>query len=269
MNIAILSNRSIPGWGETAAEAAARLRGLGADVALPDVDFNAAGAEQAIAACDIAVALGGDGTILHIAKRAAKLHKPVLGINRGQLGFMAGLESHELDRLAALIDGSYTLEKRMLLRVRLGGETFQALNEAVISRGGFSRMVHLDIRNHGQPVAAYLADGVMTATPTGSTAYSLAAGGPVVDPAVRCLLLTPVCPHSLRARPYIFGEDASLSVLSDREDRPAVLSVDGEENIPIPFGTPVEIDRSSLTADLIQIKNQGFYDVLNQKLINR
>ncbi len=224
--------------------------------------------------CDAVIAIGGDGTIIHCAKRAAAFDKPVLGINSGRLGFMAGLELHELDQLARLISGEYTIERRMLLDVRVcnGEHTMhsRALNEAVVSRGALSRMVEISVENHGTPVTAYRADGVIVATPTGSTAYSLSAGGPIVDPALDCLILTPVCSHSLHTRPYLFHEDAKLTLVpGHRPNIPVFVTVDGEEAIPVEENGTVQVSRSSVSAALIRMKPLSFYETLDQKLMNR
>ena len=235
------------------------------DTAFPPVDM-----DDCLAACDAVIALGGDGTIIHCAKRAAAFGKPVLGINSGRLGFMAGLEMNELDQLERLLTGEYTVEHRMLLDVTVGQVHSRALNEAVVSRGALSRMVEIGVANNGAPVMAYQADGVIVATPTGSTAYSLSAGGPVVDPELECLLLTPICPHSLYTRPYLFQKDAQLTLTpGHRKDVPVFVTVDGEEAIPVPEGGTVEVARSEATAALIRMKPISFYETLGQKLMNR
>lgn len=187
---------------------------------------------------------------------------------------MAGLEADELGKLPALIQGQYTVEHRMLLdvviRTAAGERRFTAMNEAVVSRGALSRLIELEVSNHAEPVMMYRADGIIAATPTGSTAYSLSAGGPVVDPEVDCLLLTPICPHSLYSRSYIFHADAVLSI------RPLIpagtsvfLTVDGEEGAPITGSDRILISRAAADAHLIKLKQTSFYQVLNQKLINR
>lgn len=271
MRVAVVFNAKSSETDEIFQQVSRRLEGLGAQVIVPPAgSFPGEGLDPSIEQAEVVIALGGDGTIIHIAKRAALHHKPVLGINCGQLGFMAGLEAHELDRLSDLIEGKYTIQPRMMLQVGVKGKTYTALNEAVISRGNLSRMVELSIANHAQPVATYLADGVLVATPTGSTAYSLSAGGPIVDPSVSCLLMTPICSHSLRSRPYIFGDDAVLSVKArSRYEEPAYLTVDGEEGMPLSPEDTVYISRSPISAHMIQIKQQAFYDVLNQKLMDR
>ncbi len=223
--------------------------------------------------CDIAVAIGGDGTIIHTAKSAAAFGKPVLGINSGRLGFTAGLELSELSELNRLISGDYNIEERMLLDIVVDGENgteqYSALNEAVISRGALSRMIEVGVKNGEKPVSTYQADGVIVATPTGSTAYSLSAGGPIVDTALRCLLLTPVCPHSLHSRPYIFDQDAVLTLTPERSESSVFVTVDGEAAIRIAEGGGVRVSRSDTCAKLIKLKQKSFYQVLDDKLTNR
>lgn len=274
MKIAVIANEQATGVEEAFPVVCKKLLELGAELVFPTIDcLSAEAVDGIIEEADVAVAMGGDGTIIHVAKRAALLEKAVLGINCGHLGFMAGLEADEPEQLAALLEGRYTVDKRMMLRVRIrstaGERTFTALNEAVVSRGQMSRMVDLSVYNHGQPVVAYRADGVIVATPTGSTAYSLSAGGPIIDPALKCLLFTPICPHSLRSRPYIFGEDAALSVKASGRGQPAFLTVDGEEGVPVAAEDTVYIEKSDIAAQLIQIKTGAFYDALNRKLMDR
>lgn len=229
--------------------------------------------EQCLAACDAVIAIGGDGTILHCAKRAASYGKAVLGINSGRLGFMAGLELTELSELDRLLSGDYTVEHRMLLDVSVSGADGEvhcrALNEAVVSRGALSRMIEITVRNGESPVASYQADGVIVATPTGSTAYSLSAGGPMVDPSLNCLLLTPICPHSLHTRPYLFHEDTELVLTTDHRPNVTVfVTVDGEEAIPVPEDGVICVKRSATEAALIRLKERSFYEILDQKLLN-
>ena len=277
MKIAVIPNIMAAGVAAALPRVCSALEALGAEVLLPPrADaFPCAGTDGMLASCDLAVALGGDGTIIHTAKRAALAGRAVLGINCGRLGFMAGLEADELVQLSALIHGEYTVEKRMMLAVRVltadghARETV-ALNEAVVSRGSLSRMVELEVANRGVPVKTYRADGLIVATPTGSTAYSLSAGGPIADPAVNCLLLTPVCPHSLYSRAYIFPADAQLEIRAAAEgDRQVYLTVDGEEGISLAPEDTVCVSRAPIDASLITIKRRSFYDVLNDKLMNR
>lgn len=222
-------------------------------------------------ACDAAIVLGGDGTIMHVAKLAAEQNIPVLGINGGNVGFLAGLEADQLDRLSRLKNKQYTIEHRMMLDVTLCSaqreQHFTALNEAVVSRGHISRLIPLEVFSDGRSVVTYRADGVIVATPTGSTAYSLSAGGPVVDPALNCMLLTPICPHSMHTRPYLFSDDVSLSIVASGD---AYLTIDGEQALHLSDEDRVVVRRHSKTAQLISLKEEeAFYDILTQKLIER
>lgn len=276
MRIAVIPNFKAAGGGELLAAVCATLERLGAQLLLPPENdpFPSDKTDEIIAACDITVALGGDGTIMHTAKHAAQFGRPVLGINGGRLGFLAGLEADELDGLSDMIEGRYTVEHRMLLDVRLsspeGERRFLAMNEAVVSRGSLSRLIDLDVYNRDEPVMQYRADGVIAATPTGSTAYSMSAGGPIVDPAVGCLLLTPICPHSLYSRSYIFQPDARLKIQPHLTGGAKVyLTADGEEGAEVSDGDTVLVSRSPEDARLIKLKQTSFYNVLSQKLINR
>lgn len=275
--IAVIPNAQAAGVQQTLPQVCAVLKELGAEILLPDdpTVFQSDRMDDIIRAGDVVVALGGDGTIIHTAKRAAYYDRAVLGINCGTLGFMAGLEADELSRLSALIAGEYGVNEHMMLTVEIERQhqtvqTLLALNEAVISRGSFSRMISMDVDNHGERVIHYHADGVIVATPTGSTAYSLSAGGPIMDPSIRGLLLTPICPHSLHSRAYIFGEDAALTVSSPGPDGTnAFLSVDGEEGVSLTAEDAVNIRKADKAARLITIKAQPFYEVLHRKLMDR
>ncbi|MBO5294654.1 MAG: NAD(+)/NADH kinase, partial [Clostridia bacterium] len=183
---------------------------------------------------DLLIVLGGDGTILEAGRRAAQRDIPILGINLGRLGYMAELELSELEMLGRLFTGEYTLEERSMLRVELlnaAGEMksfCHALNDAVISNGSVPRMIDLELSENGTVVTNYRADGLIIATPTGSTAYSMSAGGAVVDPAVPCFCVTPICPHSFGARPLIFSDSTVLEVRNVcAREKMLYLTVDG------------------------------------------
>lgn len=283
MNVAVMPNLSRGRAREHTANLIRRLRALGASVFMKadlSLQFDGSGVrffgdfEELMAECDIVVAIGGDGTIIHCARTAAAAGKPILGVNVGRLGFVAGLEPDEFDRLENLIAGDYTVENRMMLEIRLtengAGKTYVALNDAVVARGTFSRILDLKVSLNDTRMCDYRADGLILATPTGSTAYSLSAGGPVIDPCLNCILLSPICPHSLLSRPVVFDPDAKLSVQahSDYESE-IVLTVDGEIFLKIPDGSKIEFRRSSDTVQMIKLKSNNFYEIVNDKLGER
>ena len=228
--------------------------------------------ESVYAEADILIVLGGDGTILEAARRAAQRGTPILGINMGRLGYMAELESGDLDQLGRLFTGDYTVEKRSMLRVELfgGGELKSfcyALNDAVISNGSVARIIDLELSEGGVHVANYRADGLIISTPTGSTAYSMSAGGAIVDPRVECFCVTPICPHSFIARPLIFSDRSVLEIRNVcQREKMLYLTVDGRMNFELYRNQTVRITKSNLETKLIRMKGFGFYSKLRQKM---
>ncbi len=221
---------------------------------------------------DVIVVLGGDGSILEAARRASQRGTPILGINLGRLGYMAELEMRDLNNLGKLFTGEYTLEKRSMLRVELfAGEELKAfchaLNDAVISNGSVSRIIDLELSENGNSVSRYRADGLIIATPTGSTAYSMSAGGAVVDPSVPCFCVTPICSHSLAARPLIFSDRSVLEVRNVCErEKMLYLTVDGKMNFELYKNQTVRITKSDLETSLIRFHRSGFYTKLCRKM---
>ncbi|MBQ8683962.1 MAG: NAD(+)/NADH kinase [Clostridia bacterium] len=254
-----------------------RLTALGAEVTVAKEEGalpTSSAITAALEGSDAAIAIGGDGTIVHVAKAAAAIGCPVLGINGGHLGFLAGMERDELALLERFVQGDYAVEQRALLDIAVhtaeGEQHFLAMNEAVVSRGNLSRLVDVHITSAAGDVLTCRGDGVILATPTGSTAYSLSAGGPVVDPAVECILLTPVCPHSLDSRPRLLPVDAVLSVQATAADEDTIfITVDGEENIPLTPTDRVTVRRGAVSARLIRLNTATFYEVLQEKLAGR
>lgn len=225
--------------------------------------------------CDVAIAIGGDGTTLNVAKKAAKYDKYVLGINAGRLGFMSGLEPDELELLRNVVSENYEIDERLMLEAEIvkDGKVLsihQCLNDAVISRGNFARLIDISITCGGRNVSNMRADGVIISTPTGSTAYSMAAGGPVVSPEAECILATPICPHSLMDRSIIFSSDKELIIKAhnDKMNLP-VLTVDGEDAITLDNYSEVRIRVSKTKTKLIKLKPENFYEILNKKIIER
>ncbi len=231
--------------------------------------------EDAWAQCDLFIAIGGDGTFIHAAHDAARYDKEILGINAGNLGFLAGLEKTELPLLRHLIDGDYAIDTRMMLCVEhtdAGGKTekYYCLNDAVFGRGLSMRMCDITVDCDGRRVNDYFADGLIFATPTGSTAYSLSAGGPVVDPTIETVLLTPICTHSLFARSLLFRPEKTFRVeIRNPELCRPLLSCDGEETLHIAPGSTFEIRRAHRNCKIIRIKAESFTDTLSRKMVER
>jgi len=236
---------------------------------LPGVTF-CCDFEKMLRGCSAIATIGGDGTILHAAKHAVEFDKPLLGINCGRLGFLAGLEINETESLQRLVNGEYELEPRMLLDVSvLQGESkkhFYALNDVVTAKGALPQMVDLRLDCNGRHFCDYRADGLIFSTPTGSTAYSLSAGGPVVDPQTDCILLTPICPHSLFSRSVLFGEKSVLTIRCTGHQVGRVrVAVDGDQILHVAQGDCVEVRKAEKHLKLIQLKSQMFYEVLTTK----
>ena len=285
LKIALLTNFNIHEKANAAMRVAARLAGEECELLVAAFNrekiermnraprtFRYLPLEQVYAEADILIVLGGDGTILEAARRSAQRGTPILGINLGRLGYMAELEMSELELLGRVVRGDYSLEKRSMLRVELlaGGELRSfcyALNDAVISNGSVSRIIDVELSENGNRVATYRADGLIIATPTGSTAYSMSAGGAIVDPRVECFCVTPICPHSFSARPLIFSDGATLEVRNTcAREKMLYLTVDGRMNFELYRNQVVRITKSSMQTNLIRLKSCGFYQKLWQKM---
>ncbi|MBQ8135608.1 MAG: NAD(+)/NADH kinase [Clostridia bacterium] len=230
--------------------------------------------DSLIAASDMVLTIGGDGTIMHAARHAAPLKKPLLGINMGRLGYVAGLEPDELAMLSRLKTGDYTTEKRMMLKVvhqSLNGKNeFFSINDAVISRGSLSRLIDIDVSLDKDYMCNYRADGLIISTPTGSSAYSLAAGGPVVEPTMKCIVMTPICPHSIFARSVVFSHHSELVVTASCDDNTEVfLTIDGARTVIVKKTDTVSVTSSELQAEFIILKDKSFYRVLNDKFAEK
>jgi len=220
--------------------------------------------------CDVLLAIGGDGTIISAAKLAAGMNKPLLGLNAGKLGFTAGLEPEQMHLLAKLARGRWREERRMMLEATLhsGGELskFYALNDVVVS-AELAKIVEYKMAIDGNSGYLYRADGFLVATPTGSTAYSLSAGGPVTEPTLDCMIYTPICPHSLFNRSVVFAPDTRLVVDIPRNRSRLFLTVDGAAPVELQAGDKLIFARARRYARFIKLTNNNFYDILNEKLL--
>ncbi len=221
---------------------------------------------------EMMIVLGGDGFMLDAARRGALSEIPILGINMGRVGYMTELEIDELDLLDRVFEGEYRVDERTMLqaevRSRSGQNKFSsyALNEAAITNGSAARIVDLELSDGEELVYTYRADGLLVATPTGSTAYSLSAGGPIVDPKLSCFCVTPICPHSLLARPLVFPDTAELRIknICTRE-KVLHLTLDGRATFDLYFGDTVVVTKSNKTVKLIRIKEESFYTKIRMK----
>lgn len=220
---------------------------------------------------EMVICFGGDGTILHMAKAATRRGIPILGVNIGTMGFMAELESSELNKLSLLASGKYTLDSRMMLDVVIQRDRdilFHdiCLNDVVVTKGAIARIVHLNVKCDGVQALECGGDGVIVATPTGSTAYSLSAGGPIVEPEARNILITPICAHDVGSRSIVASDKRVITVsMAPIARRNAYLSVDGGKAIRLNAGDVATIKRSHLETKLVRLKERSFYDVINAK----
>ena len=216
---------------------------------------------------DVLIVLGGDGSILKAARRCAGSDVPILGINLGRIGYMAELELDELSLLDRIAMGDYRVEKRMMLEADIGGERLYALNEAVLGGASIFRIVEIELYCDGSMVNHYRADGLITSTPTGSTAYSMSAGGAVVDPRMDAMIVTPICSHSLNVTPLVFSADSELVMknVTEREEQ-LYLNVDGCETRTLTYGESVTLRKGDKSASFIRLKDGGFYQVLRHKM---
>ena len=229
--------------------------------------------QQELRGADMIIAFGGDGTILHLSKTAAHRDIPVLGVNLGSLGFMAELEQKELGRLGELMDEKYTVESRMMLDVSVVREgrviySNLALNEAVVTRGAVSRVIRLHIRTEQGRLLDVTGDGVIVASPTGSTAYSLSAGGPVVEPTARNLIVSPICAHSVHANAYVLSPERVITVQTEKNSyKPVLLSVDGGRAFSLRSGDSIEVRRSKFDTKLVRLSKRSFCEILQKKML--
>lgn len=273
MKIALIPNFQKNGTSELLDWAYNILSGGGAECFVPDtVKFSSCKMpeEALFKACDIILTIGGDGTLLKYAKAASKYQKPCLGINTGRLGFLANLEKDNIELLGKLLTGDYTVESRMMLSVKAvkaGKVIYEslALNDAVVSGGRAARIADLRLNVAGDEID-YRADGIIISTPTGSTAYSMSAGGPIIAPTVRCITVTPICSHSLTARPMISDENTKMTLRHiETSHTDAYLTVDGDCCVNVDFDTEIQIEKAPYDAGLINISKSTIYKTVSLK----
>ena len=213
----------------------------------------------------VIAALGGDGTIMRAAHLAVKYDTPVIGVNLGRIGYMAELDEGEIPLISRYFTREYKEETRMMLRVEAEGRVLYALNDAVFHAKN-KHMSHYTLSCNGNTVNEYRGDGIILSTPTGSTAYSMSAGGSVIDPRLSCIGVTPICPQSLMARPLVFAPDSKLTVRAESGE--CMLTVDGRDPQSLKCGSCVTVSRSRKRLKMLRLKGDGFYEVLRNKVLN-
>ena len=284
MRILLMPNFTKPRTWEVLRELCPRMEAMGmtAVVAGKDRDAMAAvgigpvegapeGAEKAAASCDLILSIGGDGTMIHSAYYAALAEKPVVGVNLGRLGFLAQIEPEELDRyLLRLQSGSCTREIRYAIQSRFSPEGRDglpfAINDIVFTRSPDQNLVDFEVLCNGRLIDRYYADGVIFSTPTGSTAYALSAGGPVMDPSLRAIIMVPICPHSMAVRPVVLGGDKTITLRSGAQ---LVAVADGARRVTMAPGTAAIIGSSRLEPEFISFGENEFFEILTAKIKQR
>lgn len=220
---------------------------------------------------DLLICFGGDGTILHASKAATRAGVPILGVNIGTMGFMAELESSELKELRRLAENDYSVEERMMLRVTAEHEgrvilQEDALNDAVITKGAVARIVQMSVSCDGVEMMSFGGDGVIVSTPTGSTAYSMSAGGPIVEPTAQNIVITPICAHDMQTKAVVTSAERKITVQIGRIGRKnAFLSVDGGRALRLCAGDQITISRSAFTTRLIHLTKRSFFEIIKNK----
>jgi NAD+ kinase len=221
---------------------------------------------------DLIVVLGGDGTLISVARHVGARLKPILGVNLGSLGFLTEITRDEtFATLERVLRGDYEVSSRMMLDavvLRGGGEIarYAVLNDAVINKGALARIIDMAVWVDGAYLTTFKADGLIVATPTGSTAYNLAAGGPIIHPGLNCLVISPICPHMLTNRPLIVSGDAVIRIEVTFLDQDVVLTADGQSGMPLRGGDVVELRQSHIRTQLIKSPSKDYFEVLRTKL---
>ena len=238
----------------------------------PQFDVPCRPLHQEIRSSDLIIAFGGDGTILHLARTASMRSTPVLGVNLGSLGFMSDLEVGELELLKNLATGKYRRERRMMLDVAVirDGRTVynsSALNDAVVTKGAMARVVRLQVTAGAEQLGIFSGDGVVVATPTGSTGYSLSAGGPIVEPSAQNFVISPICAHSVFTKSFVLSAASTVTVApAELNKKQVYLSVDGGKAFALRQGDRVRVCRSRYETELLRLTDKSVYEILRTKM---
>ena len=223
---------------------------------------------------DMALSIGGDGTLLGVCRRFTGQNVPVCGINIGTLGFLADIETQELEsHLAKILLGEYNIERRLLLEAYVNNELGEkllgkAINDVVIAKGGAARMLNLGLYINQTHLMDYKADGLIVSSPTGSTAYSLSAGGPILNPTIRGVLLTPICAHTFQIRPLVVGENDLIRLKIGNVHQDVIVTLDGQESFYVQPGDEIIVKKAKSTAQIVKFEDKDYYTVLRTKLLS-
>jgi NAD+ kinase len=218
-------------------------------------------------AADLVIALGGDGTMLHAVKVMADKDIPILGVNFGGLGFLTEITQQELySSLKDVLNGKFDIEERMMLEAKINNSSYKALNDVIITKGALARVISLKVLIDSEYLTTYQGDGIIAATPTGSTAYSLSAGGPIVIPDMKTIILTPICPHTLGVRPMVIPYLSKITIVIESHGEGITLTIDGQQGVNLNFQDKVDITYAKKSIKLIKPKKRSFYEVLRTKL---
>ena len=274
MVIAVLPNLDKRGAPEVVEKLGVFLKNEGVKAYLPDTicspNYEHVPEDELYSLADVIITVGGDGTIMRYAKRAALYNKPVLAINAGRMGYLADIEQNELSLISKLIKGEYKTETRMMLDVSVyeNGNlmgSYSALNDAVITSGFISRIIDISVAVEKDAIS-YRADGLIVSTPTGSTAYSMSAGGPIIDPSTENICITPICSHSLSAKPILMSANTTLSLKSFSKKRSEIyLTVDGRKVANVKPFSEIKITKSKNVVKFIRLSNRSFYKTMSVK----
>ncbi|MFW6138525.1 MAG: NAD(+)/NADH kinase [Spirochaetota bacterium] len=222
--------------------------------------------------CDLAFTFGGDGTLLFASRIFSGFRVPIVGINLGGLGFITEFkESEVIECMEDILQGRQNYEERMMIDVRVCREgnclyTTTGLNDLVINTGGISRLIELEVSSGKSFIGTYRADGIIIATPTGSTAYSLAAGGPILEPTMKALVISPICPHSLGARPLVIPTEDSIRIRVVSKHREINATIDGQVAVDTGYMDEIKVEKSDTVTRLVSLGKRSFYDIVRQKL---
>ncbi len=263
------------------AEIADRIRNAGHEcVIITDIDFKGdsaeilRGLERVDATCRCCIVLGGDGTLIRTSRVLCEKGVPVVGINLGMLGFLSVVEKNDIEKaLGYILDGNYEVEDRLMLRADIPGQNaykgLLALNDIVVTRSGRSRLISVIVKVNGVQAASFLGDGVIVSTPTGSTGYNLSAGGPIVTPAAKLMIITPICPHSFNSRSIVIGGNDKISLMINAKDgtasETAVITVDGQDVLEMDSDDELVIGSYEKTAKLVRFEDTSFFGVIDRK----